>query len=162
MDIANPEVQQFLRSLHDNHVRYMLVGGMATVFYGHVRTTQDLDLWIQETIDNKKRLVRALDDVQVPGAANFEKTEMIPGWSTITVGEQGFVADFMSYTKAFAKEDFDKCYRKARNTVLLGIPITVIDIEDLLREKKELGRPKDIDDVYNLEKIIAARKKSKG
>ena len=158
MDIANAEVQEFLESLQRNGVKYMLVGGIATVFHGYVRTTQDLDLWVQETAENKKRLVQALEDIAVPGAANFENVELIAGWSTITIGTAGFVADFMGYTKAFSKEDFDTCYQRARQAKFGKVSVTIIHIDDLIEEKKKLGRLKDLDDVQHLERIIAQKK----
>ncbi len=158
MDLYNPEVQQLLTSLCQHQVRYILVGGVATVFHGYVRTTQDLDLWVQETPDNKQRLIAALKFINVPGASNYASVEMIPGWSTITIGQQGFVADFMGYTKAFTKEDFDACYQRAERATFAGIPITVIHLDDLIEEKKKLGRLKDLDDVQHLERIIAQKK----
>ena len=159
MDLSNDEVQTFLRSLHQREVKYLLVGGVATAFHGYVRATLDLDLWVQEVPENKKRLVRALQDANVPGAAHYETVEMIPGWSTVTIGEEGFVADFMGYTKAFARQDFDACYRRAERTTFGGVPIVIIQLEDLIREKKALGRAKDADDVANLERINASKKR---
>lgn len=157
MDLHNSEVQNLLKSLHQHQVRYMLVGGVATVFHGYVRTTQDLDLWVQETPSNKQRLVSALQSINVPGATHYQLVEMIPGWSTITIGDQGFVADFMGYTKAFGKEDFDTCYQRAEKAVFAEVPITVIYLDDLIKEKKALGRLKDLDDVQHLEEIAAKR-----
>ncbi|MFT7163281.1 MAG: putative nucleotidyltransferase [Bacteroidia bacterium] len=162
MDISNSEVQRFLQSLYDNKVEYMLVGGVATVFHGHVRTTQDLDLWVKESPENKKRLVRALKQVSVIGAENYEKVEMVPDWSSVTIGDHGFVADLMGYLKSFKKEDFDACYKRAVKAKFDSIPITVIQLKDLIAEKKATGRAKDIDDVLNLEKVQKAKGKNKG
>jgi hypothetical protein len=140
----------------------MLVGGVATVFHGHVRTTQDLDLWVKESPENKKRLVRALKQVSVIGAENYEKVEMVPDWSSVTIGDHGFVADLMGYLKSFKKEDFDACYKRAVKAKFDSIPITVIQLKDLIAEKKATGRAKDIDDVLNLEKVQKAKGKNKG
>jgi hypothetical protein len=137
MDISNSEVQRFLQSLYDNKVEYMLVGGVATVFHGHVRTTQDLDLWVKESPENKKRLVRALKQVSVIGAENYEKVEMVPDWSSVTIGDHGFVADLMGYLKSFKKEDFAACYKRAVKAKFDSIPITVIQLKDLIAEKKQ-------------------------
>ena len=161
MDITNSEVQSFLRSLNSNKVEYMLVGGVATVFHGHVRTTQDLDLWIKENDENKKRLVKALKDENVPAADNYYKVPLIPGWSSIKIGRDGFEADMMGYLKAFSKEDFDNCYKRAVKTEFDGVPITVIHVNDLIKEKKANARHKDLDDIENLEKI-QKNKKDKG
>lgn len=152
IDLSNKEVLQFLKSLYDHKVRYMLVGGVATVFHGQIRTTQYLDLWIQDTPENRKSLTKVLIDMQVPGASHYEKVDLVPGWSTINIGKQGFVADLMSYTKVFGKPDFEDCFKRARKGEFTGVPITVIAKTDLIREKEALARPKDLEDVENLRK----------
>lgn len=153
MDITNKEVKDFLISLDKFNVQYMLVGGVAAIFHGHVRTTQDLDLWVKETPENKQQLVKALKENNVSGADHYLNVPMIPGYSTVTIGTDGFVVNFMDHMEAFQKEDFDPCYKVATKTSFDGVPITVIHLNHLLEEKTALSRPKDIDDVENLERI---------
>ncbi len=161
MDLSNQEVQSFLRSLHTHEVRYLLVGGVATTYYGHVRMTMDLDLWVEDTAENKDQLVAALKDADVAGAEHYRNVDMIPGWSSLSIGTIGFEVDLMGYTKAFRKEDFADCYQRASVAQVHGIPITVIHISDLVREKEQLGRFKDLDDVENLQKTEAYKKTRK-
>ncbi len=160
MDISHPEVLSFLQSLYDHKVEYMLVGDVATVFHGHVRITQGLDLWVKDSSENKDGLVKALEQIKVPGANRYRDVTMIPGWSSITIGDQGFEADLMGYMNFFKKEDFDMCYSRAKNGDFNGVPITVIHVNDLISEKKATGRHKDLDDVENLERIEKQRGKS--
>lgn len=157
MDLSNDEVKNFLSELYKNNVEYMLVGGLATVFHGYIRTTQDLDLWVKETPDNKKKLVDALKASDVAGAERYEDVDMIPSWSTLTIGNEGFQADLMGYMKAFKKEDFDSCYKQAKRTEFDGVPITVIHINHLIQEKEKLGRSQDKVDVENLKRIRSER-----
>ncbi len=161
MDLSNQEVQDFLRSLHARAVRYLLVGGVATTYYGHVRMTMDLDLWVEDTAENKERLVAALKDADVAGAEHYRNVDMIPGWSSLSIGTIGFEVDLMGYTKAFRKEDFADCYQRASVAQIEDIPITVIHISDLIQEKQQLGRFKDLDDVENLQKSEAYKKTRK-
>jgi predicted nucleotidyltransferase len=160
MDLFNQEVQDFLRSLHQHKVRYMLVGGLATTYYGHVRMTMDLDLWVQDTAENKDRLIDALKEANVAGAEHYRNVEMIPGWSSLSIGTIGFEVDLMGYTKAFRREDFNSCYQQASVAQVGDIPITIIHLDDLIREKEQLGRLKDQDDVQNLRKTEAYRTRS--
>jgi len=162
MDITNEEVKEFLVNLDKFDVKYMLVGGVATIFHGYVRTTQDLDLWVKETPENKMQLVQALNESNVSGANHYLNVPMIPGYSTVTIGNEGFVVDFMDHMKAFKKEDFDICYSVATHTKFDEVPITVIHLNHLIEEKITLGRHKDLDDVENLKKIYTENKKSKG
>jgi hypothetical protein len=153
MDISSPEVLNFLEQLHINQVRYLLVGGMATTFHGYIRTTQDLDLWIDDSPDNKDRLIMVLKLVNVPGAENYRTVPMIAGWSAITIGAEGFVADFVLSMKAFSSKDFGSCYLRAKKGEFQGVPITVIHLNDLIKEKESTGRHKDLDDLENLQRI---------
>jgi len=56
MDILDDELLKFWRSLNEKHVRYIMVGGFATRFHGFNRTTDDLDLWLDDTLENRKNL----------------------------------------------------------------------------------------------------------
>ena len=47
-------------ALHDAGVRYLVVGGVAVVLQGHVRTTVDLDLVVGLSTDNLTAAVTAL------------------------------------------------------------------------------------------------------
>ena len=78
---------------------------------------------------------------------------MIPGWSTINIGEEGFVADLMGYMRVFKKEDFDACYSRAVKSKIHDASITVISLNDLIKEKKSNQRAKDIADLEVLEEI---------
>lgn len=51
------------RSFERRRVRYLLIGGQATIVYGASEFTQDLDLWIAGDADNIRRFLRALADV---------------------------------------------------------------------------------------------------
>ncbi|MEI2689098.1 MAG: hypothetical protein V9H69_05040 [Anaerolineae bacterium] len=39
----SPDFKEFLQSLNDNNVRYLVVGGYAVALHGHPRYTKDLD-----------------------------------------------------------------------------------------------------------------------
>lgn len=153
MDLQNEEVKAFFRSLNANQVEYMLVGGMAGLVHGHIRTTVDLDLWVKETPVNKKKLVSALKSNHVPGAENYLNVDMIPDWSSLMVGEKGFELDLMGYLKNFSESDFDKVYKRCVRTSIDGIPLTVIGKKDLISEKLANSRPKDLEDVRALEAL---------
>lgn len=54
MDIEHPEFLNFIRCAEKNKLRYMCIGGYAVNYYGFHRATQDLDIWIAPTNENKK------------------------------------------------------------------------------------------------------------
>lgn len=154
MDISNNDVQSLLKSLNKYQVKFLLVGGMAGVFHGHVRTTQDMDLWLKVGQENKQNLIAALLENEVAGAEYLQNTPLIFGWTSISFGQVGFELDMGYSLKAFKEADFDTCYDRGIIAELDGVSFRVIRIEDLLKEKKTNPRPKDISDAEELERIL--------
>jgi len=153
MDISDADVQHLLESLNQYNVQFLVVGGMAGVIHGHVRTTQDMDLWLKSDEQNKTNLIQALEENGVAGAAYLKDVPLIFGWSSVAVGKYGFTLDMGYNLKAFREIDFDACYERAIEVTFDGIPFKVIQLNDLIIEKLATARPKDIIDAEELIKI---------
>jgi hypothetical protein len=52
------DFRDFLKSLNDHRVEYLLVGGHAVAYHGYARPTQDLDVWIGVNAENAGRMVQ--------------------------------------------------------------------------------------------------------
>lgn len=85
MNIADDDVQHLLESLNRHNVQFLLVGGMAGVVHGHIRTTQDMDVWVKSDESNKANLIRALDENNVAGAAYLRDVPLISGWTSVAI-----------------------------------------------------------------------------
>jgi hypothetical protein len=59
--ILAQDFREFIQSLNDNHVRYLIVGGYAVAFHGHPRYTKDLDVWLWVDEQNAEKMVKALE-----------------------------------------------------------------------------------------------------
>jgi len=153
MDISSHDVQRLLESLNKHQVRYLLVGGMASVLHGHVRATADMDLWIQKDVANMASLIAALRENEVAGAELLKDMPLVFGWTSVQVGRNGFTLDLGHSLKAFTEADFDTCYARAVDAQFDGIPFKVIHLTDLLIEKRATGRAKDLLDVEELSKL---------
>lgn len=55
------DFREFVAQLNEYDVRYLIVGGYAVAFHGHPRYTQDIDVWIDRTPENARRLLAALE-----------------------------------------------------------------------------------------------------
>ena len=40
------DFSEFLQSLNDHQVRYLLIGGYAVAYHGYPRSTADMDVWV--------------------------------------------------------------------------------------------------------------------
>jgi len=54
------DFREFLKLLNANSVEYLLIGGYAVNLHGYVRTTNDLDIWVNVTLENAGRIEKAV------------------------------------------------------------------------------------------------------
>lgn len=153
MAISQDDVQTLFRSLNKHNVQYLLVGGMANIVHGYIRATEDLDLWIKLGDSNKANLIQALLENEVAGAEHLANVPLLFGWTTVAVGKRGFTLDMGHALKAFADIEFDACYARAHPATFDDVPFNVIHLQDLITEKRAVGRPKDLGDVDELTKL---------
>jgi len=164
------EIEDILDALNRAHVRYLVVGGVAVVLHGYLRTTADLDLIIQLDRDNVLRAIRALQDhhyrPRAPvSAEDFAEQQARVQW----IREKG-LAVFSLWSPAhptleidlFVTEpfDFNAVYARALRIPLEKTEATVIALEDLIAMKKSVARPRDIEDIAALESLADKGKES--
>ncbi len=54
------DFKEFLKLLNSNRVEYLLIGGYAVGIHGHIRATNDLDIWVGISVENASRIDQAL------------------------------------------------------------------------------------------------------
>ncbi len=59
MKLHSAEHIRFLKSLLKFNVKFLIIGGHASIYYGVRRTTSDLDILIEPTSSNGERLLSA-------------------------------------------------------------------------------------------------------
>ena len=156
MDILDDELLRFWRGLNDNQVRYIMVGGFATRFHGFNRNTDDLDVWLEDTLGNRKNLRRSFIELNYSNFPSLETMEFVPGWTSFYVGNM-IELDIMTSMKGLEGYTFDKCLQMASIADIEGVTIPFLHINQLIANKKAVDRPKDQIDVAALEQIKKLR-----
>ena len=54
------DFREFLQLLNEHQAEYIVVGGQAVIYYGYVRFTGDLDVWINNTETNAQKMITVL------------------------------------------------------------------------------------------------------
>ena len=65
---------EFVESFHAREVRFLIVGGHAVAAHGHVRSTGDIDLWVERAPENAERIVQAVEDSGWESSASRQAT----------------------------------------------------------------------------------------
>ncbi len=151
MDVMDEELIRFWKILNYNTVRYIMVGGLATRFHGYNRTTDDLDIWIDDTLENRKKFRKAFVELGYGDYLLLETMEFIPGWTSFYAA--GVEMDIMTEMKGLENLSFEACYQMAFTADLNSIKVPFLHIDHLIQNKKVVNRPKDQLDVIYLEKI---------
>lgn len=142
----SPDHLDLLRFFHNRGVRYLLIGGHAVIYHGLPRTTGDLDLWIATEPENARRVVAALVDHGFPpgsvDASTFTRSGLI-----FRFGVPPLRVELLTQPSGV---EFDECWHNRINDVADNVPIHVIGLQDLRRNKLAAGRPKDLADVADL------------
>ena len=142
----SPDFKEFVELLNAHKVEYLIVGAFAIARYGVARNTGDIGVWIRQTPENAARLVRVLADFGLASlgrtVADFMEADII-----VQLGVQPFRIDVLTVIDGVS---FDDCYPNRQESVLDGVPLAVISIHDLRRNKARTGRAKDQEDLHLL------------
>jgi hypothetical protein len=152
MDIFDEEILKFWAALMNQEVRYIMVGGYATNLHGFQRYTGDIDIWIEDTPANRKRLRKAFAECGMGDYYMLETMQFVPGWTDFNL-MNGLRFDIMVSMKGLEDYGFDECLQMAAIADIDGVLIPFLHINLLIANKKAVNRPKDQIDVIELEKI---------
>jgi predicted nucleotidyltransferase len=153
-------IERVLVALGHAGVDYLVVGGVAVVMHGHLRTTQDLDLVVRLEPANVRLALEVLEDLglrprpPVPAAA-FADPNQREDWiltKNMVVFSMWDPSDPTFDVDLFVREpfDFEVVYQR-RLIVPMGTSYaTVVSLEDLLALKRSAGRTQDLADIEAL------------
>jgi predicted nucleotidyltransferase len=163
----HPDLSAFLCCLSEHRVRFLVIGAHVLATLGRPRYTDDLDLWVEPTKPNAKRLAEALDafgyrELAAQAAEHFAVRERMA-----TLGRKPVAIDILTSTPGIR---FETAYRNRRVVVIGGKRIGFLGLADFIRTKRATGRPKDLLDIELLREIglpsktkaIAGRRRGKG
>lgn len=158
--MLDDELLNFWKSLCHHQVKYIMVGGFATRFHGFNRATDDLDLWLNDTLENRQGLRNAFIELDYGDYPMLETMEFISGWTSFVVND-ALELDIMTSMKGLEHLSFDECYAMASIAEIDEVKIPFLHINQLILNKQVVNRPKDQIDVAELEKIKKIREENK-
>ena len=134
----------FIKDLLKYKVRFLIVGGHAVIYYGHVRITKDLDLLVETSSENIHQLRLAfaamgidLDDEQVKRM----------GAPKAIISIHPFRIELLTCVDGIS---FSEAYSEALFVMKEGVNIPMISFPHLLQSKRAANRERDLEDVKTL------------
>lgn len=145
--MLNQDFKEFIQSLNDNGVRYLVVGGYAVALHGYPRYTKDLDVWVDMTSENASKIVKALDQFGF-GSLDVKEADFTVPDQMLQLGHPPRRIDILT---SLPGVEFSDCYPAHITVDIEGVSVAFIDLENLRKNKKATGRHQDLADLENLE-----------
>jgi hypothetical protein len=148
---------EFLSALIARRVRFVLVGGHAVAGHGEPRLTEDLDVFVEPTAANARRLREALADFGfgdvAPTAAELASPDKI-----FMLGRKPWRIDILTGIDGVT---FARAWSTKVEVEFVAKPLYVIGRAALIANKRASARDKDLLDVALLERSPPARRPKK-
>ncbi len=139
------DFKEFIELLNKNNVRYIVIGGYAVVYHGYVRSTNDIDIWIDIREDNIKKLIKVLDEFGF-SSLNIKETDFLPN----QIIQLGYPPNRIDLITTPAGIEFETCYESKEQVSIDDIAVNIIDLENLIKAKKASNRTRDLADIEEL------------
>ena len=143
------DYKDMLQLFNKYSVKYLVVGAYAMGNYGYSRHTLDIDLWIEKSIENAKKIQKVFNDFPVPYEITVD--ELNTKNMVLQIGIEPMRIDILTDIDGV---NFSEAWQNKSNNSLFGEEIHFISLHDLIKNKTSTNRPKDKYDVLELEKII--------
>lgn len=147
------DAEALLRTLHDYGVRYVVIGGVATLLHGDTAFTRDLDITPATSRVNLGRLARALTSI----GAQLRSDDQVLDWpldartfdrfTTMTFRTRHGDIDVVLRPDAPKPKryfDFDRLDSRAVDYQVSGLRVRVAALDDVIASKQAAGRQKDL------------------
>jgi predicted nucleotidyltransferase len=140
----------FIKDLLKHKVRFLIVGGHAVIYYGHMRVTKDLDLLIETSSQNIHQLRLAFAAMGID--LDDERVKRM-GAPKAIIPIHKFRIELLTSVDGIS---FSEAYAEALFVMKEGVNIPMISFAHLLLSKRAANRESDLEDVKTLLEINRA------
>jgi len=141
--MVNNDFSDLLSALNAAGVRYLIVGAHAVAFHSEPRFTKDLDVWVEPTQENARRVLEALNVFGAPLGGVAADDFAAPG-TTFQIGVAPNRIDVLTEIDGV---NFAEAWPGRVASHYGDHPMHVIGRQELLRNKRAAGRPQDVLDI---------------
>jgi hypothetical protein len=143
----NPDFIDLLRAFIAADVRFLVVGAYALAVHGRPRATGDLDLWIDATPENARKVLQALTHFGAPVEQISEDDFSEPG-VVYQIGVAPGRVDILTQLSGLA---FSEAWPRRVTRPFGDVEVDFIGRGDLIHNKRATGRARDLADIEDLE-----------
>ena len=142
----SPDFKEILSTFNQFEVKYLVVGAFAVMKYSEPRYTKDLDIWVEASAKNAKRVVSALREFGAPLGNLTESDFESDGFF-----QMGVPPVRIDILMSIDGVQFEDAWPNRQKGDFDGIPVDFIGREDLVTNKTISARPQDVIDINSIQ-----------
>ena len=163
--MTEADLEKFLRGLHEQGIKFVIIGGMAAIAQGSAYLTADLDLCYSRDKKNLEQLAKALapfHPVLRDAPANLPfKLDAATLRSGLNFTLSTDFGDLDLFGEVTGLGSYEEALKLSEELELFGIPCRVLTLEGLIKAKEASGRTKDLRLLPELKALREIRKSRK-
>jgi predicted nucleotidyltransferase len=140
--------------LNKHGARYLIVGGHACILHGHVRTTEDVDILVEEAVENLERVIAGLSELEDHAAAELTPQDLIENVVVKIADEVEVDVSRQAWQVGYAE-----AAATAQEIVIDGVRVPFLGLEMLIKSKSTY-REQDRADLVRLRDLQELRRKN--
>lgn len=145
---GNRDFRDILQCLNDAGAKYLIVGAYAVIYYTEPRYTKDLDIWVEPTPENARKVWAAL----VKFGAPLQDLTLADLNNPDVVFQMGIEPNRIDLIIDVEGLQFGEAWENRSMRQYEDQTVFVLSHDDITRAKKTAGRDQDLLDVKNLDR----------
>lgn len=141
------DFEEFFGLLNSRRARYLVVGGYAFAVHGRPRYTGDIDIFLDSSENNARKVKKVLDEFGF-GEADITVSDLTIADRVIQLGNPPFRIDLLT---SISGVTFSQAWKNKVSGKYGKEIVYFIGKADLIRNKRASGRKKDLLDLDDLE-----------
>lgn len=144
--MAEQDFEELLESFNKHGVRYCIVGAYAVAFHVRPRYTKDMDILVEPSLENGRKIVEALATFGV-GSLRLQPEDFAKPDKVIQIGYEPLRVDLLT---SIGHCTFEQAWKHRVRGKYGNQPTAFIGRTELIRNKASTGRRQDQADVETL------------
>ncbi|HDN86309.1 MAG: hypothetical protein DRP68_06655 [Candidatus Omnitrophota bacterium] len=151
------DYEEFLGLLNKYQVKYCIAGSYAVAVWGYPRYTKDIDILIEPTKENAKKIISAIREFGIK-SQDLTEEDFIKKNRVIQLGYEPVRIDILTSVEGVS---FSTIWRNKVEDFYGKEKVYFVGLKELIRIKKKVARPQDLVDLEELLRRKKWRKKKK-
>lgn len=137
------DYEDLLRLLNKHKVKYSIIGAYAVAFYKKPRYTKDMDILVEASVENGKKIVEALNEFGFE-SLNLSEEDFAEKGNIVQLGYEPVRVDILT---SITGVSFREVWRNKTTGTYGKENVFFVGLKELIRNKEKTGRKQDLVDL---------------